>query len=235
MGCDNSRPSASPASLGTAFSKPIPADIAQLALVDDSGHATTLAAFRGQYVVLTDFLSLCQDVCPLTSSNFAAIDRSIAAAHLQPRVQLIELTVDPQRDTPARLHAYRQIFHAPANWSLLTATPAVVAEIWKFFGAYYQHIPEDQPPGIDWLTGRPLTYDVDHSDVLAFLDPAGQERFVIVGLPNTQGRPIPAEMQRFLSDLGRTHQLHPAANTWTATQALQVLSWLIGTHLRPHQ
>jgi hypothetical protein len=38
-------------------------------------------------------------------------------------------------------------------------------------------------------------------------------------------------MQQFLSDLGRTHQLHPAADTWTAAQALQVLSWLVGTHL----
>jgi protein SCO1/2 len=200
-------------------------------LVNDSGRSTNLTAYRGKYVVLTDFLTLCQDVCPLTSSNFGAIDRSLAAAHLQNRVQLVELTVDPQRDTPARLHAYRQIFHAPANWSLLTASPSVVAQIWKFFGAYYQRTPEDQPPGVDWLTGRPLTYDVDHSDVLAFINPQGQERFVIVGLPNTQGRPIPAEMQRFLSDLGRTHQLHPAADTWTAAQALQVLSWLVGTHL----
>jgi protein SCO1/2 len=230
--CDSSRPSAPPASLGAAFIKPIPAAITDLPLVDDSGRATSLAAFRGRYVVLTDFLSLCQDVCPLTSANYAAIDRSLAAAQLQNRVQLIELTVDPQRDTPARLHAYRQIFHAPTNWSLLTASPAVVAQIWEFFGAYYKRTPEDQPPGVDWLTGRPLTYDVDHSDVLVYLDQTGQERFVIVGLPNTQGKPLPPEMQRFLSDLGRTHQLHPAADTWTAPQALGVLSWLVGTHLR---
>ena len=230
--CGSSRPSPPPASLGTILSKPIPASVSQLPLTDDADHTTSLAAFRGKYVLLTDILTLCQDVCPLTSSNFEAIDRAVAGAHLQDRVQLVELTVDPQRDTPARLHAYRQIFHAPANWSLLTASPGVIAQIWKFFGAYYQRVAEDQPPGIDWLTGRPLTYDVDHLDVLAYIDPAGQERFAIVGLPNIQGRTIPVAMQRFLSDLGRTHQLHPTPDTWTAPEALQALSWLVGSHIR---
>jgi protein SCO1/2 len=222
-----------PASVGTAFTKPIPAAITSLPLTDDTGHPTSLAAYDGKYVMLTDFLTLCQDVCPLTSGNFDDIDRSLAAAHLQNRVQLVELTVDPERDTPAHLHAYRQLFHAPANWSLLTASPGVVAQIWKYFGAYYQRVPEDQPPGIDWLTGKPLTYDVDHSDVLVYINPQGQEKFVIFGLPNTQGRPVPPAMQQFLSDLGRTHEAHPAGNAWTVPQALSALSWLTGTHIRP--
>jgi protein SCO1/2 len=214
------------------FTKPVPASIGALPLTDDSGHTTSLAAYNGKYVVLTDFLTLCQDVCPLTSANFEAIDRSVAAAQLQHEVQLVELTVDPERDTPARLHAYRQLFHAPANWSLLTATPGVVAQIWKFFGAYYQRVTEDADPGIDWLTGKPLTYDVTHLDVLAFINPQGQERFTIVGLPNAQGRPLPADMQQFLSELGRTHQAYPTADTWTVPEALSVLSWLTGTHIR---
>lgn len=213
------------------LTRQIPPSIADLPLTDDNGHETSLAAYRGSYILLTDFLTLCQDVCPLTSANFAAIDRSLAAAHLRDKVQLIELSVDPERDTPERLHAYRQLFQAPSNWSLLTASPAVAAQVWRFFGAYYQRVPEDPDAGTDWLTGQRLTYDVDHSDVLAYIDPQGAERFVILGLPNTQGRPLPRAMQSFLSDLGRTHQVHPAADTWTVKQALGVLSFLTGTRI----
>ncbi len=232
-GCGSSRPDPPSAQVGTMFTKLVPAYISALPLTDDTGHATSLAAYSGKYVMLTDFLTLCQDVCPLTSANFEAIDRSLAAAHLQNKVQLVELTVDPERDTPARLHAYRQLFHAPANWSLLTASPSVVAQIWKSFGAYYQRAAEDPDPGIDWLTGKPLTYDVTHLDVLVYINPQGQERFTIVGLPNTQGRPLPSGMQQFLSDLGRTHQAHPSADTWTVSEALSVLSWMTGIHIRP--
>lgn len=231
--CGSDPPAKPPASTGTAFTKSVPADIADLPLTDDQGRTTTLASFGGRYVMLTDFLTLCQDVCPLTSTNFAAIDRAITKAGLEGNVQLVELTVDPERDTPQRLAAYRQIFHAPQNWSLLTASPDTIAKIWKYFGAYYQRTPEDSDPGTDWLTGQPLTYDVDHSDVLAYLDPQGRERFLIFGLPNTQGKPIPPAMAKFLSDLGRTHQLHPAADTWTTAQALSALSWLTGKEIHP--
>lgn len=234
-GCGNGRPGQPSQAVGDVLTRAVPPDIADLPLTDDTGHPTSLAAFRGKFVMLTDFLTLCQDVCPLTSTNFELIDRAITGAHLAGRVQLVELTVDPQRDTSARLHAYRQLFQAPTNWSLLTASPDTVSKIWKFFGAYYQRIPEDNPPAIDWWTGKPLTYDVDHSDVLAYLDPAGRWRFLIFGLPNTQGRPVPPAMTQFLSDLGRTHLNHPDAQAWTVPQALQPLSWLMGTtiHTQP--
>ena len=209
----------------------MPASIASLPLTDDNGRSTDLGAFHGRDVVLTDFLSLCQDVCPLTSANFAAMDRAVAAVHLQGKVQFVELTVDPERDVPARLHAYRRLFDAPANWSLLTGSPQVLSQIWSWFHVYYQRVPEDSPPGIDWWTGRPLTYDVDHEDVLAFLDPLGHERFVIDGLPNTEGRPLPPSLRRFLSDLGRQHLAKPSAAAWTVPQALGALSWLAGTKI----
>ncbi len=230
-GCGTSKPGPPPASAGTAVDGQVPAAIANAPLTDDTGHATSLAAYRGKIVVLTDFLTLCQDVCPLTSANFAQMDRAVAAAHLQGQVQLIELTVDPQRDTPARLHAYRKLFNAPPNWALLTASPQVITRVWKYFGAWYQQEDEDSPAGIDWWTGKPLTYDVDHQDILIFLDSNGHERFLIQGPPNTQHHLPPAKLDQFLNDLGRTHLNHPAADAWAVPQALQPLSWLTGVNL----
>ena len=200
--------------------------MADLPLTDDAGQTTSLGAYKGKYVVLTDFLTLCQDVCPITSANFAQMVVAVKAAGLADRVQFVELTVDPERDTPTRLHAYRELFHAPVNWSLLTASPNVVAQIWKYFGAWYQKASETDPPGIDWLTGKPLTYDVDHQDVLVFLDADGRERFAVAGLPNTASV-LPPTLYTFLDDQGRTHLLHPEPDAWTIQQALSVLSWLV--------
>ena len=36
--------------------------------------------------------------------------------------------------------------------------------LWKYLGVSVQIVPEEQPAKIDWLTGKPLTYDVDHTD-----------------------------------------------------------------------
>jgi len=230
-GCGTGKPGPPPASTGSAVDWQVPAAIASAPLTDDTGRTTSLAAYRGKIVVLTDFLTLCQDVCPLTSANFAQMNKAVAAAHLAGQVQFIELTVDPQRDTPARLRAYRKLFSAPPNWSLLTASPQVISRVWKYFGAWYNKEEEDSPAGTDWWTGRPLTYDVDHQDVLVYLDRHGHERFVISGVPNTRKDLPPAKLDQFLNDLGRTHLNHPAGDAWTVPQALQPLSWLTGVNL----
>ena len=156
--------------LGTVADTPVPASVADLSLTTDTGQVTSLAAWPGQVVVLADFLTLCQETCPLTTGNLLTMDRAVMAAGLGRRVRFVELTVDPGRDTPSRLRAYRKLIGAPANWSLLTGRPAVVARIWRYFGVRYQRVAEGTPPGTDWLTGRPLSYDVDHQDALVYLD-----------------------------------------------------------------
>ncbi len=232
-GCAASSPPGAPAaSIGATLDRPVGSLVLNLPLTDDAGHRTTLGAFAGKLIVLTDFLTLCQDVCPMTSANFAQLDRDVTAAHLAGRVQFVELTVDPARDTPARLRAYRTLFHAPPNWSLLTGAPIVIAHIWQYFGASYSRGPEDKPAGIDWLTGKKLTYDVDHNDVLVFIDQSGVERFVIDGLPDTGGRQPPGRLTRFLNDLGRTHLSRPGAGSWSVPDALTALSWLTKTRIR---
>jgi protein SCO1/2 len=156
--------------LGTVVDTPVPASVADLPLTTDAGQATSLAAWHGQVVVLTDFLTLCQETCPLTTGNLLMMDSAVTAAGLGRRVHFVELTVDPGRDTPSRLRAYRKLIGAPANWSLLTGSPAVIGQIWRYFRVWYQRVAEGNPPGTDWLTGKALTYDVDHEDTLVYLD-----------------------------------------------------------------
>jgi len=216
------------ADLGTVVDRPVPTAVADLPLTTDAGRPTSLAAWRGQVVVLADFLTLCQETCPLTTGNLLLMDRAVTAAGLGHRVRFAELTVDPDRDTPARLHAYRALIGAPANMMLLTGTPTVIARIWQYLGVWYQRVGEDSPAGIDWLTGRPLTYDVDHEDALLYLDASGRVRFVVVGSPNASGAPVAPALLRFLSAQGRAGLSHPDASTWTAAQALSPIAWLTG-------
>ena len=225
-------PGPPPAYLGTVVDAPVPASVANLPLTTDTGQVTSLAAWRGEVVVLTDFLTLCQETCPLTTGNLLVMDRAVTAAGLGRRVHFVELTVDPGRDTPSRLRAYRKLIGAPANWSLLTGSPAVTGQIWRYFRVWYQRVAEASPPGTDWLTGKPLSYDVDHQDTLVYLDARGRERFVVTGNPNAMAAPIAPVMRRFLSAQGRADLSHPDASTWTAAEALSPIAWLTGQAIR---
>lgn len=219
--------------LGTALDRPVPDGVADLPLTTDAGKPTSLASLHGQVVVLADFLTLCQETCPLTTGNLLVMDRAVTAAGLGGQVRFVELTVDPNRDTPGRLRAYRRLVGAPANLLLLTGSPAVIGQVWRYFGVWYQQVAEDNPPGTDWLTDKPLTYDVTHQDALVYLDGKGRERFLVVGSPNAAGVPIPAALRRFLSAQGRTDLNHPDASTWTAAEALSPIAWLTGQPIHP--
>ena len=81
---------------------------------------------------MAPFLSLCQDECPLVTGAFIALQRDVRSAGLGNRVVFMEVSVDPGRDTPARLAAYSKEFGA--DWVLLTGTPADLHALWKFFG-----------------------------------------------------------------------------------------------------
>src|SRR5674476_336449 len=78
--------------LGVPSGEPHPFDkapsptVAALPFVNQDGQAVTLDSFKGQTVVLTDFLSLCQEVCPLTAGNFGQIAekvKTVSYTHLR--------------------------------------------------------------------------------------------------------------------------------------------------------
>ena len=116
---------------------------------------------------------------------------------------------------------------------MLTGSPAVIKRIWRYFSIWYQQVAEGRPPGTDWLTGKPLSYDIDHQDALLYLDAAGRERFLVVGSPNAAGAPIAPALRRFLSAQGHTDLSHPDASTWTAAEALSPIAWLTGRPIYP--
>ena len=223
--CGSSAPGAPPPNQGLTLNQPTPQTVP---LVNQEGQTVTLAGLRGKVVVLAPFLSLCQDECPLVTGAFITMQRDLQAAGLAHRVVFVEATVDPGRDTVARLTAYQKEFGA--DWDLWTGTAANIAAFWKPFGVSYQIVPEEQPAKTDWLTGQPLTYDVDHTDGYILINQSGRERFVDASAPNEKGA-LNAKLRGLLNDCGLHDLQNPQAPSWTTADALAAVGWLLGTNI----
>lgn len=224
-----SRVPAPPPSAGHPMDVKLPPTIFTAGLTDSTGRPFTIGSLRGKVIVISDLLTLCQETCPLDTANIVAAARRVAAAGLGDRVEFLSITVDPDRDTPARLTAYRRLYRpAPADWLTVTGPPPALNTLWHRLGVFHEKVPEDGPPPRDWLTGRPLTYDVTHSDQVFFLDTRGHQRFVLDGTPHVaRGAPIPPTIRSFLSAEGRHNVAHPGLGAWTLDQELDVLAWLL--------
>ena len=137
---------------------------------------------------------------------------------------LIEASVDPWRDSPLRLRRFARLTHL--TFPLLTGTPGQVAALWKFFQVAYRRVPETGRPDIDPITHKPLTFDVQHTDGLFFIDPSGHERLLMLGMPGLNG--LSPVLKSLLSDTGRVYLRNRKLEGWTVPQALHDLSSIVG-------
>jgi protein SCO1/2 len=230
-GCSSASasPAAPPASQGIVQNRAVPS----IPLVNQNGAPTTLAAFRGKTVVLAPMLTLCQEVCPLTTQNLSLMQQAINKAGLGKQVAIVEYSVDPGRDTPARLAAYAKL--TGATWTLLTGSQANVTAMNSFFYVEAQQVPEGSPAQLDWWTHQPLTYDVNHSDGFFIIDSSGHERFATAATPDVTSHQLPAALNAMLDTQGEQNLNDPSINgqTWTVTQALSDLGWVIHHSISP--
>lgn len=197
-----------------------------LQLEDAQGATTSLAAYRGRVVVFAPFLTLCGEVCPLTTGALQALQRDVTRLGLADKVVIAEVSVDPWRDSPARLRAFAR--RTKTHVSLLTGTANELARFWRFFGVAYWRTEEGRPPDTDWLTGRPLTFDVSHTDGLFLLDAQGRERILDVGMADV-GTRLPHALETLLNAEGRADLAHPQPG-WTVEQGLDDVERLLDAH-----
>jgi protein SCO1/2 len=104
--------------------------------VRDDGKTVSLQAELddGRPVVLNFIYTSCTTICPLGSQVFAQFQRSLGAKH-EP-VHLVSISIDPEQDTPKRLRAYAQQFHAERGWDHYSGTLAASLMVQRAFGAY---------------------------------------------------------------------------------------------------
>ncbi|HEX5092566.1 MAG TPA: SCO family protein [Burkholderiales bacterium] len=137
----------------------------QLALADHTGKARRLEDFRGKAVVLFFGFTHCPDVCPTTLADMAQVMRQLGP--LADRVQVLFVTVDPERDTQAALASYVTAFD-PRFLGLRGDAEATRAAA-KEFKVYYEKRP-GKTPG---------EYTVDHSAQTYVFDPQGRLRLYV--------------------------------------------------------
>lgn len=137
-----------------------------LALTDHNGRRVSLETFRGKLVVLFFGYTHCPDVCPTTLSDMALAFKLMGPDAVD-KVQVLFVSVDPERDTPEILKAYVPYFHG--SFLGLYGTPEQVAVAANEFKVMYRKHVE---PG---ATG----YLVDHSAGSYVLDGNGRLRLYL--------------------------------------------------------
>jgi cytochrome oxidase Cu insertion factor (SCO1/SenC/PrrC family) len=214
-----------PASLGVVEDRPVPAALLRAPLIDQQGRVFTLSRIDKPLVMLVPFLTLCAEVCPMTTGNLLQLERTLAAKRIAAEVQIVEVSVDPQRDTPERLRAYGTL--TGADWILATESPDTLAGLERFFGFWAQRRAPDRPPPVDWFTHEPISYDVDHSDGYFLLTPSGRELFATDAAPAFSGV-LPPALYNYLDAQGRADLRHMPGPVWTPSTALRTIEYALG-------
>src|SRR5205807_8692172 len=81
------------------------------ALVDTDDRKTTLEQFRGKVVLVSFIFTTCNGSCPATTHRMAKVQDALAGdPNCKDRVQLLSITLDPERDTPARLRDHMRLY-----------------------------------------------------------------------------------------------------------------------------
>jgi protein SCO1/2 len=141
------------------------------ALTDHTGKPRTLADFKGKLVVMFFGYTQCPDVCPTTLAEMAKVIKELGPDG--DKVQVLFVTIDPERDTKDLLKQYVTAFH-PGFLGLAGDMEATVRAA-KEFKVYVQKQQPKTPGG---------SYSVDHSAGTFILDGQGRLRlFVNHGAP----------------------------------------------------
>jgi len=131
-------------------------------LTDHTGKTRTLADFQGKVVVMFFGYTRCPDVCPTTLAELKAVKEQLGEDGN--RLQVLFVTVDPERDTPELLASYVPAFDP--SFLGLYGDSAAIGKVAKDFKVYYQKVP-GKTPG---------SYTVDHTAGSYVFDPLGRLR-----------------------------------------------------------
>jgi protein SCO1/2 len=153
-----------------------------LALTDHNGRPRTLDEFRGKAVVLFFGFTHCPDVCPTTLADVAGAVKSLGAD--AEKVQVLFVTVDPERDTQEALAKYVTAFDP--RFLGLHGDAAATRKAAQEFKIYYEKR----------KTGD--TYSVDHSGQSYVIDPQGRLRLLV--RPDRIAQDLPEDLRTLLAE-----------------------------------
>ena len=142
---------------GSLIDPPVPA--ADFELTDQNGQKFRLSDQDGEIILLFFGYSNCPDVCPLTMSEYKQMKEMLGEQADQ--VRFVFVTVDPERDTQARLSEYVNAFDPEIIG--LTGSRTELEPVWKSYGVYQAK----------QETGSAAGYTVDHTSRTYLIDQDG--------------------------------------------------------------
>ncbi|HYD78744.1 MAG TPA: SCO family protein [Paucimonas sp.] len=153
------------------------------ALTDHNGKPRTLADFKGKAVVVFFGFTQCPDVCPTTMAEMSAVMKELGP--LADKVQVLFVTVDPERDTQELLSKYVPAFDA--RFLGLRGDLEATKKVAQDFKVFYQKVPGKEPG----------SYTMDHTAGSYVFDPQGRIRLFV---RHGQGAaPIVQDLKQLLS------------------------------------
>ncbi|MBN2114936.1 MAG: SCO family protein [Anaerolineales bacterium] len=146
---------------GTTYAEPYPV-AAEIELTRANGNSFRLSEMRGQIVMLFFGYTSCPDVCPITMAELnQALEKLGGEAD---QVQVLFVTVDPQRDTPERVQEY--VDHFNPGFIGLSGSEPELAKTWNDYGVFREVVEGRSAAG----------YLVDHTARVTIIDQQGNLR-----------------------------------------------------------
>jgi protein SCO1/2 len=134
-------------------------------LTDHTGKPRTLADYKGKVVIVFFGYTQCPDVCPTTMAEMAGVMQKLGPQADQ--VQVLFITLDPERDTRELLASYVPAFDK--RFVGLYGTPEQTAKTAKDFKVFYSKVPGKEPG----------SYTIDHMAGSYVFDKEGRVRLFI--------------------------------------------------------
>ena len=144
-------------------------------LVDQNGRPIDQTVLKGKWTAVFFGYTYCPDVCPTTLQTLGSASDLLGAKARA--LQVVFVTVDPARDTPAQLKDYLSSGSFPRGIIGLTGTPEQIGKAAGEYKVYFQK------------NGSGANYSVDHSSAIYLMNPKGDFDSVIqFGLTPEQTR-----------------------------------------------
>jgi protein SCO1/2 len=152
-------------------------------LTNQNGVRVDESLLRGKWTAVFFGYTYCPEACPTTLTALARAQDLIGPKAKD--LQVVFVSIDPDRDTPAQLKSYLSSAAFPKGAIGLTGSAADVAQAAKAYRVFYQK------------SGTGPNYSMDHSTALYIMNPKGRfDRVVAYGLP-------PEEIARQITDAMR--------------------------------
>ena len=148
-------------------------------LTGSDGKPFSSSSLAGKpYAVFFGFTH-CPDVCPTTLARMVRLRRQLGAGDRP--FEILFVTVDPQRDGPAEVGKYAELFDSPVRG--LTGSPAQIEQVKKQYGIFSQEVPDGSGG-----------YSVDHTATVLLFDRQG--KFTATIAPEEQDAAALAKLRR---------------------------------------